>query len=175
MTKKHNDKHENTPITQISIEELTEAVQPAHDLAQEEAFDTQHSDGHTYNPHHAQDQGLTYTPPVDPPTLPAEQDPQGTEIATGFTTTLEAEKARRENLPPRVVDNDYELEERIQGLLRKSSETAGLNELEVHVIDGTVYLQGTVKINRDIPLIYDIVSELPNVATVKSNLRVQDR
>lgn len=42
-----------------------------HDLATEQLFDTQHSDGHTYNPQLASQQGLTYTPPHDPAVLPS--------------------------------------------------------------------------------------------------------
>jgi hypothetical protein len=138
------------------------------DLAAEEIFDTQRTDGHTYNPHLAQEQGLTYTPPTDPPVVPSEDDPEGVEIAAGFGPSMEESQAGR------AKDRNRDMEEAIREALRYNSETQNLRDIRVYVTDSIVSLFGTVPLTRDIGLVASIVEELAGVSEVYSYLQVSD-
>jgi hypothetical protein len=166
-------------VTDESFEEasviLDEAdVEMERDLATEELFDTQHGDGHTYNPEQAQEQGLTWTPPDDPPVLPSD-DPQGAEIATGYAQSMEASRPDEEELPDDGIDNiDTELQNDVYEALRNNSETMDLGNVAVRVRDGIVTLLGTVPADNDIALIEEIVRDLDGVVDVRSRLDVED-
>lgn len=148
-------------------------VDVERELATEEFFDTQHGEGHTYNPQQAQDQGLTYTPPTDPPVIPSEKDLQGVEIAAGFAPSMEESGLHAEDLPPRVHGSDLDLQEDVYLALRYNSETAHLDNIKVLVHSGVVSLLGTVSSEDDIARVYDIVSGLEGVIEVRNHLQVE--
>ncbi len=154
----------------FEAEEAKEANIEA-ELAKEEKFDTQHSDGHTLNPYHAQEQGLTYTPPTDPPVQRGD-DPQGAEIATGYAPSMEAGEVEARKVPARVDDNDFDLLEKIDLALRNNSETGHLTDVEIKVENGVATLSGTVPSEQDIATLYAVVSDLDGVAAVDNKLRV---
>jgi hypothetical protein len=163
------------PVTDeehVSLEQVEEE-QSKQDLQQEETFDTQHSDGHTYDPHLAQDQGLTYTPPTDPPVVPDRDDPQGVEVATGFATSMEDTDPDAEVLPESIDDNDLDLEEDVRTALRYNSETTNLDNVQVQARDGIVTLTGTVPREDDLALVYAVVSELEGVVVVRNRLQTE--
>lgn len=141
------------------------------DLAEDELYDTAHSDGHTYNPQIAWEQGLTYTPPDDPPVLPADNY-EGVEIAAGYATSME------DSVPDDEVDEtgepitDAELEERVAVALRSNGETMDLTSVRVRVQDGVAILLGTVPSDMDESLVADIVADLPGIEDVESRLDV---
>lgn len=164
MKKKDQERHIE------SLEEIR--AEEDRDLEKETLRDTQHSDGHTFNPYHAQDQGLTYTPPTDPPVIPSQEDPQGAEIAAGFATSMEGTEPNVRALPPEIADNDLTLQDNIYEVLRKNSETTHLTDLKVCVRDGVAHLQGTVLGRDDIARVYDIVNSLEGVVDVRSDLTV---
>jgi len=143
------------------------------ELAAENKFKTNRSDGHTHNPRRAMDQGLTYTPPSDPPILPAEDEPQGVKIAAGFAPSMVETNPDAERLPPTVDDNDLDLRDDIYSVLRNNSETGHLTNVKVQVREGTVNLLGTVTTQDDIPRVFDLVSELDGVVEVQNNLQVE--
>ncbi len=153
-----------------SLEEMR--AEEEQDLEKETLRDTQHSDGHTFNPYHAQDQGLTYTPPTDPPVVPSHQDPQGAEVAAGFATSMEGTEPNAKKLPPEIADNDLNLRANIYEVLRKNSETTHLTDLEVQVRDGVAHLRGKVLNQNDIARVYDIVNNLEGVVDVRNDLTV---
>ncbi|HBY94589.1 MAG: BON domain-containing protein [Ardenticatenaceae bacterium] len=143
------------------------------DLATEEYYDTQHGDGHTYNPIQAQQQGLTYTPPDDAPVLPSE-DLQDAEIAAGYSPSMEASSPDAESLPLAVDNNDLDLQDDVYTALRNNSETATLNNVSVRVDDGIVTLLGTVPGDDDIARVFDIVSDLDGVIEVRNRLTIEE-
>ena len=147
----------------------------AADLADEQYFKTKDSEGHTYNPQQAWEQGLTYTPPTDPPVLPSEDDPQGAEVAAGFAPSMEESNPTSEILPPNVDNNDLDLRDDIYLALRNNSETGHLTNVKVQVYQGLVNLLGTVFDEDDISLVHDIVQELDGVVSIKNNLQVDLR
>ena len=150
----------------------SEALSLDRDLDNAEPFKTKYDDGHTLNPHVAQDQGLVYTPPTDPPVLPGDA-PQGAEVAAGFAMSMEETDPDVEMLPRWVDNNDLDLRDDIYIALRNNSETGHLTNVKVQVEDGVVNLIGTVTSEDDIGMVQDIVQELDGVRGVKNNLQVE--
>jgi hypothetical protein len=143
------------------------------DLATEALVDTQHGQGHTYNPTEAWDQGLTYTPPDDPPVLPGD-NPQGVEIAAGFAPSMAQSNPDEEELPPGVDNNDDDLAEDIYVTLRNTSETSTLaDDIIIAVEDGLVTLTGTVETEADIALVYEVVSAVEGVVDIEIDLQTE--
>lgn len=143
------------------------------DLAIGTLIDTQHTQGHTYNPEEAWEQGLTYTPPDDPPVLPSD-DPEGIEIAAGFAPSMVASNADEEKLPARVDNNDLDLEEDIYLNLRNTSETTHLaDNIKIEANNGSVRLSGTVPGDEDIALIYELVNVIEGVVEIQMDLDIE--
>lgn len=144
------------------------------DLAESGTFyDTQHTDGHTYDPDAAWDQGLTYTPPTDPPTIVSD-DPQGVEIAAGFAPSMEETDPDVEELPPNVDNNAYDLQEDVYLALLNNSETSNLaDQIIINVVNGVVVLEGVVPDDQDISLIDEIVNDLNGVMEVDNRLTTE--
>ncbi|MBX3011006.1 MAG: BON domain-containing protein [Caldilineaceae bacterium] len=162
------------PIIEVSLEELydEELNDPERDLAIEELIDTQHTSGSTYNPREAQEQGLVYTPPDDPPVIPSDS-PEGAEIGIGFAQSMEEANPDEEVLPSRVDNNDLDLEDNIVTALRYNSETTNLSrDIQVRVWNGIVHLYGTVTDLQDTDLVEEIVRGLEGVVDVVNNLEV---
>ncbi|MFZ1754938.1 MAG: BON domain-containing protein [Caldilineaceae bacterium] len=149
-----------------ALEELKEELRVERDL---KAIDTAHTDGSTTNPHQAQEQGLVYNPPSDPPVLPSD-DPQGARIAAGFADSMEAIDPNAVDLPERVDNQDLDLEEDILTALQNNSETAHLSDVTAEVNNGVAFLRGTVPSADDIPRVDDIVSRLEGIYEVRNQL-----
>jgi hypothetical protein len=147
-----------------------EDVDVEEDLASEEVFDTQHSEGHTFNPHQADEQGLTYTPPSDPPVRRVEDGPGGVEVASGFATSMEDTDPSRRKLPGQVEGNDADVAQNVEQALRYNSETMHLSKVKVQVEEGIVTLYGTVPSEDDIGLVYEIVYGMNGVMDVHNDL-----
>lgn len=184
--KKHPSKDAEDPKQELkesqdlllpeSYQEKAEAQDRSLDqeLADDQVFKTQDSDGHTLNPFVAEDQGLTYTPPTDPPTL-ASEDPQGAEIAAGFATSMEQTDPDVRDLPPSVDNNDLDLQDDVYLALRNNSETGHLTTVKVQVDEGVVNLIGTVESEDDIARVQTIVAGLEGVREIRNNLLVDLR
>ncbi|MFN2291364.1 MAG: BON domain-containing protein [Anaerolineae bacterium] len=160
------------PVEERLLDIEPDDVEFEEDLTTERAFDTQRSEGHTYDPWKAEDQGLTYTPPSDPPVVPSEDDPQGAEIAAGFAPSMEAADIDVEDLPERVDDRDLDLEEDVYEALRYNSETRGLQDIRVYAHNGVVSLSGTVPSDEDLAQVYNIVGDLEGVIRVHNEIQV---
>lgn len=149
-----------------------EDVDVEEELAQEQIFDTQKGEGHTYNPQQAAEQGLTYTPPSDPPTVPSD-DLQGAEIGAGFAPSMEDTDPDRRRLPDQVDNQDLDLQEDVYRALQYNSETAHLSDIRAFATAGTVSLFGTAPSEDDLARIYSVVSELDGVTRVVNHLEVE--
>jgi hypothetical protein len=163
---------ESRPVEERLLRVKPDDVDFEEDLTTERAFDTQQGEGHTFDPWKAEDQGLTYTPPSDPPVVPSEDDPQGAEIAAGFAPSMEASDADVEDLPERVDDRDLDLEEDIYEALRYNSETRDLRDIRVYVHNGIVSLFGTVPGDEDLAQVYNIVGDLEGVIRINNEIQV---
>ena len=128
--------------------------------------------GRTYEPRKATEEGLSYTPPRDPATLPDDDDPQGSEVAAGFAPSMEDTDPDERILPDQVDRGDLEIQEDVGLALRYNSETGHLTDLTALVNGGVVRLYGSVRSEDDIARAYSIVSELEGVKRVISHLKV---
>lgn len=160
---------------EVSLDELeVETGDADEDLAVEDQFDTQHTDGHTYNPWIAADQGLTYTPPTDPPTVASNRRNEGIEIGAGFSPSMEETNPDEEILPDGVDNQALDLEEDVLTALRYNSETGHLGDVRVYAEAGIVSLFGTVPSEDDLGRVYEIVYELEGVREVRNHLEVEE-
>lgn len=139
-----------------------------------ELRDTHQGTGETSRPQKAVEEGLSYTPPRDPATIPDPDDPQGSQVAAGFASSMEATDPDERILPEHIDDADLEIQEDIGLALSYNSETAHLTRVSPLVHRGVVSLYGTVPTEDDIARVYDIVSDLEGVVRVISHLEVAD-
>ena len=163
------------PIIEVSLEEMYEEEinNPDADLAIEELIDTQHTSGSTYDPYAAEDQGLVYTPPDDPPIIPSD-NPMRVEMGIGFAQSMEESNPDIEELPANVDNNDLDLEDNIVTALRYNSETTTISdEVRVRVRRGVVRLYGTVADLQDVDLVEDVVRNMDGVVDVINHLEVE--
>lgn len=144
------------------------------DLAELDHYDTQHTDGHTYDVSVANDQGLTYTPPTDPPVMPSMDDREGIDIAAGFGLSMEDSDPDVEILPERIDDNDLDLEEDVYEAIRFNSETQNLTHVRVRAGNGVVALFGTVPDDQDMERLVDLVEDMEGVERVLNHLVVEE-
>ena len=138
----------------------------------QEIMGNQRGTGRTYQPQKAVEEGLSYTPPRDPATVPSDDDPQGSEIAAGFAPSMEDADPDVRILPDRIDGTDLEVQDDVGLALRYNSETAHLTDVSVLVDGGIVKLYGAVPSEDDIGRVYAIVSDLEGVIRVVSYLEV---
>jgi hypothetical protein len=161
------------PVVEVSLEELLERAEEEElegDDTLGDIFDTANTDGSTENVQMAIEQGLVYTPPVDPPVVPSD-DLQGVEIAAGFGYSIDDEPEVEQG---EGNEDDADAEREIRKALRYNSETTHLDDVRVYVRDGIAYLRGTVTDDEDIALVEDFISDLDLVEEVKNELVTED-
>jgi hypothetical protein len=153
-------------IREDDSEIILAGSESAADLSLEgKEIDGERGTGRTYDPRKAAEEGLSYTPPRDPATLPDDDDRQGSEVAAGFAPSMEDTDPDERVLPDRVDRGDLEIQEDVGLALRYNSETAHLTDLTVLVNRGVVRLYGPVRSEDDIARVYAIVSEIGAVTT----------
>lgn len=163
----------DAPVVEVSFEELMELQDELEgDDTLGDIIDTAHTDGSTENVQMAIEQGLVYTPPMDPPVVPSD-DYQNVEIAAGFASSIE-DQPEIANLPESVDDNESDLEDDIRRALRYNSETAHLEDVRVYVRDGVAFLRGTVDDDDDLALVEDFITDLDVVDDIRNELVVAD-
>lgn len=163
------------PVEKVSFEELMELQDELskQDVSTGDLIKTQDTDGSTTDPALAQEQGLVYFPPNDPPVVPSD-DLQGVEIAAGFATSMEDVDLDVLHLPDRVDDNDADLEENVRTALRYNSETMHLDNVRAYVRNGIVYLRGTVVSEDDITIVDEMMRDIDAVIDVNNELEVAE-
>jgi osmotically-inducible protein OsmY len=120
------------------------------------------------------DQGLTYTPPTDPPVLPSADDREGLDIAAGFALSMEDSDPDVEMLPEGIDNNDLDLEDDVYEAIRFNSETQNLTDVRVRAGNGVVALFGTVPDDQDLERLVDLVEDLEGVQRVLNHLVVEE-
>lgn len=170
-----DDEFESDEIPQELLVSLdAQEDQAERDLIEGDHYDTQHGDGHTYDVSVANDQGLTYTPPTDPPVIPSVDDREGIDVATGFGLSMEDSDPDVEILPERIDDNDLDLEEDVYEVIRFNSETQNLTNVRVRASNGVVALFGTVPDDQDMERLVDLVEDMEGVQRVVNRLIVEE-
>lgn len=160
-------------LVELSLEELEEVAEEQRrerELTTDGPIDTQHSDGSAYYPEMADEQGLVYTPPTDPPVVPSD-DGHNVEIAAGWSKSLEDDPRSAEGLD-QLSGGDYDLQEKIYAALAQHSETNGLTDIQVAVQNGIVYLYGRVPTLLDTDLVENVVRDIAGVVDVEERLEV---
>jgi osmotically-inducible protein OsmY len=121
----------------------------------------------------AMDQGLVYSPPMDPPVIPSD-DLQGVEMAAGFASSIEDDEIDVDDLPESVDEIDSDVETDIRKALRFNSETTHLDDVRVYVRNGIAYLRGTVIDEDNISLVEEFVRDLDAVDDIRNELETAD-
>ncbi len=159
---------------EVSLEELDESLREEErdaEMAVGGPIDTQHSDGSAYYPLEAQQQGLVYIPPDDPPVLPSD-DLQQVEMAAGFGKDVEFEDPRARRSPDRLKGNDWDLQAEIMSILHKSSLTNQMTDVQVRVRNGVAHLSGAVETLDDVDVVCSVVQTAPGITDVQEELIV---
>ena len=113
-------------------------------------------DGETDDPDVATEEGLTYVPPIDPPTRPDLDDPEGIEIAAG-TAVSALDEPYDEDHASELLPDELELTARIRDALEADAATTDLaDRLIVGTRGSTVVVRGIV----------DDVNDGDNIAAV---------
>ena len=119
----------------------------------------------------AVEEGLTYFPPTDPPTMPDDDSDEGLTVLSGFAATSIEGPLEEDELPVRVQRGDDELAEAVIRALRADSYTTDL-PIEVAVEDGVVYLRGTVTSLDDAEQAEEVAGRVPGVEDVEEELEI---
>lgn len=165
------DDDESTAVHESELEEYEE------DIAAEYTIKTKYTDGSTWDPSETMsethNQGLVYTPPTDPPVIPSDSL-EGVEVAAGFAPSMEESHPDVLDLPDSVDNNDDELADDVREALRLNSETQHLDDIHVFVADGVVTVRGTVETEDDLGRAEAIITDLPGVRDVISEVELSD-
>ncbi len=128
--------------------------------------------GETANPDIAAEEGLAWVPPIDPPVIPSEEDPQGLEVAAGFGVDSLAEPYDADHHSEAVTDTD-DMEERIHEALRADSATSAMAQrIQVALRGGTVILRGEVEDLVDTDEVVAVVERVTGVTEVIDEIEV---
>jgi len=128
--------------------------------------------GETADPDIAAEEGLAWVPPIDPPVIPSEEDPQGLEVAAGFGVDSLAEPYDADHRSEGVTDAD-DMEERIHEALRADSATSAMAQrIQVALRGGTVILRGEVEDLVDTDEVVAVVERVTGVTEVIDEIEV---
>jgi hypothetical protein len=128
-------------------------------------------DGETDDPLVAIEEGQTYVPPSDPPTLPSD-DPQGIEVAGGSGVEGAIEPFDDDH---RSGDNEDEsdVNARVREAIRDDAATSPYADtLEIAVRGSTVILRGTVDDVDDGDLLASVIERVPGIDEVRDETEV---
>ncbi len=128
--------------------------------------------GETANPDIAAEEGLTWVPPIDPPVIPSQEDPQGLEVAAGFGADSLAEPYDADHHSEAVTDAD-DMEERVREALIADSATSALAQrIRVGLRGSIVILRGEVEDLVDTDEVVAVVERVSGVTEVIDEIEV---
>jgi hypothetical protein len=126
----------------------------------------------TDDPMEAVEEGFTYIPPIDPPTVPG-GELQNAEVASGLGTSA-LDEPYDEDHHDSFLNADDEVAGRVREALRAdSSTTAYVNRIAIEVRDGVVTLRGKVDDLVDSDNIIAVAEYVDGVEEVVDELRVR--
>jgi hypothetical protein len=139
----------------------------------EDLTDTTLRDGETSNPAVAAEEGMTWVPPIDPPTVASADDPQGAAVAAGFGESAISEPYDQSHASQAVADED-ELSARVREALRADAATSRFaDELAIGTRDATVAIRGMVDDVDDSDNVIEVASRVTGVAEVIDEMDVR--
>jgi hypothetical protein len=146
-----------------------ESEQP---LALEGLVDEELRDGETADPNVAAEEGLAWVPPIDPPVVADEEDPEGVRVAAGFGVASDEEPFDEDHDGELLAVGD-ELDERIRDALRSDAATSRYaDSLIIGRRGGTVVVRGVVDDVDDTDNVAQVVGEVPGVVEVVDEMEV---
>jgi hypothetical protein len=127
-------------------------------------------DGETDDALEAAEEGLTWVPPIDPPTRADERG--DAEMAAGFATSA-ADEPFDEDHHATLLPAQDEVEARvIEALLADSATTGLVDGLEIDAEGGRIRIAGTVDDLEDEDAIVAVAESVPGVTSVDSRLDI---
>jgi hypothetical protein len=130
-------------------------------------------EGETADPNVAAEEGLTWTPPSDPPVIPAADDPQGAQIAAGFGESAMSEPFDHDHPSDTLADED-ELSARVREALRADATTSMYaDSLAIGTRGRTVALRGLVDDVDDTDNVVSVASRVTGIDEVVDELDVR--
>jgi hypothetical protein len=135
------------------------------------AIESELRDGETDDPLVAIEEGQTWVPPSDPPTVPSD-DPQGIDIAAG--TGVEGAIERYDDDHGGGGDLDEgELNARIREAIRNDAATSALaDRLEIAVVGSTAILRGVVDDLEDGDNLAAVIEQVDGIDEVRDETEV---
>src|SRR5206468_2929327 len=117
--------------------------------------------------------GLTWVPPIDPPVVPDQDDPEGLSVAAGFGTTAEDEPFDADH-ETGAMAMDEELNARVHEALVADSRTSRFAErVVIESIGSVVILRGSMVDLDDADLAGEVASEVTGVSRVEDETSVE--
>lgn len=122
----------------------------------------------------AVEEGLTYVPPIDPPTVTDPDDPESIQMAAGFSVSAddESDLDSRSFDSPGVAEDD--MSATVRRALRNDSATTHLaDRLHITTVNGTVIVRGEVDDLDDTDNIVAVISDMDGVEAVRDETTVR--
>ena len=174
-----DEKREDAYFTEDEIEHSGELTETELDqgisdraIALEGLADDELREGETDDPEVATEEGLTWVPPIDPPVVADEEDPQGVRIAAGFGVEATEDPFDADHEDELLTAGD-ELDERIRDALRADAATSRYaDSLIIGRRGGVVIVRGVVDDIEDSDNVADVISEVPGVNDVVDETEV---
>ena len=142
-------------------------------VALEGLADEELREGETNDPSVAAEEGLAWVPPIDPPVVADEEDPEGVRVAAGFGVASDDEPFDDDHEDELLSSGD-ELNERIRDALRADAATSRYaDSLIIGRRAGKVVVRGKVDDIDDTDDIADVISNVPGVVEVIDELEVE--
>ena len=154
-------------------QELIEGGAEQFDLLVEEELRA----GETDDVMEAVEEGLTYVPPIDPPIAPDPDNLESVQVVNGFALS-----ADERDSPPDIEQDDQDrffergddMTAMVREALRADSATSHLaDRLAIATINGVVIVRGIVDDLEDTDNIVAVISELPEVESVRDETTVR--
>ena len=149
----------------------SEDADPGALMSLDSASDSELRDGETDDPLVAIEEGQTWVPPNDPPTVPSD-DPQGIDVAAG--TGVEGVDERYDDDHRSGDDLDEsDLNGRIRKAIRNDAATSVLaDRLEIAVVGSTAILRGVVDDVDDGDALAAVIEQVDGIDEVRDETEV---
>ena len=129
--------------------------------------------GETSDVMDAVEEGLTYVPPIDPPIVIDEDDPESIEIANGFAVSSRDDSDLEGGDDTAHMAGDDMINVVKRALRRDSLTTHLASRLHIATMNGTVIVRGEVDDLDDTDNIVAVISDLPGVESVHDETTVR--
>ena len=128
--------------------------------------------GETDDPNVAAEEGLAWVPPIDPPVIADESDPEGVRIAAGFGVDAQADPYDLDHQGEVIALTD-EFEERIRDALTADASTSRYaDQIVIGTRGGKVVVRGMVDDIDDTDNVAAVISNVAGVTEVVDELEV---